>query len=244
MLLPYIEQANLYNRFNFNWATGYFNATPGGAASGTIMGGTDPNVNTNLNLSKIRIEGFLCPSDAGPVSHPSVDAYYGCGVADSMRASYGFSVRQYQGNGYNLYKDLKTNNAQRNAMFGLNSYSQIRDIKDGTSNSVAMIESTLDLYDGRQLSWACSSHVGQGIALDQPEGINNWNCCAWTTPPYGLITPIAGRRGEWGTAGSTHDGGIQVLMGDGAVRFLSQNINTSTRNNLGYIADGQVLGEF
>jgi len=37
---------------------------------------------------------------------------------------------------------------------------------------------------------------------------------------------------------------MHVLMGDGAVRFLSENIDTTTRTYLANIADGQVLGEF
>ena len=55
---------------------------------------------------------------------------------------------------------------------------------------------------------------------------------------------LPGRLGEWGDPGSTHVGGLHVLMGDGAVRFVSENIDTTTRNNLANISDGNVLGEF
>ena len=44
--------------------------------------------------------------------------------------------------------------------------------------------------------------------------------------------------------GSTHVGGLHLVMGDGAVRFVSENVDTSVRVNLGYIADGNILGEF
>ena len=33
-------------------------------------------------------------------------------------------------------------------------------------------------------------------------------------------------------------------MGDGSVRFLSENVSTVIVNRLGSIGDGQVLGEF
>jgi hypothetical protein len=33
-------------------------------------------------------------------------------------------------------------------------------------------------------------------------------------------------------------------MGDGAVRFLSQNISLETRQRLAWMADGLTLGEF
>jgi hypothetical protein len=45
-------------------------------------------------------------------------------------------------------------------------------------------------------------------------------------------------------ASSLHVGGCQVLLGDGGVRFVSENTNQLTLNNLAYISDGQVLGEF
>jgi hypothetical protein len=35
-----------------------------------------------------------------------------------------------------------------------------------------------------------------------------------------------------------------VLLGDGAVRFISENIDTGTRQRLHYRADGQPTGEF
>ena len=40
--------------------------------------------------------------------------------------------------------------------------------------------------------------------------------------------------------GSSHPGGAQFLMGDGAVAFLTENINTTTYSNLGGRNDGQV----
>jgi hypothetical protein len=49
--------------------------------------------------------------------------------------------------------------------------------------------------------------------------------------------------GSW-IASSTHTGGIQVLMGDGAVRFLSDNINRSTYLALVTPAKGDLIGEF
>ena len=41
-----------------------------------------------------------------------------------------------------------------------------------------------------------------------------------------------------------HTGGAYFVFGDGAVHFVSENINGTTYRNLGYIADGNVIGEF
>jgi len=233
MLLPYMDQGPLYNQFNHSWATGTRNV-----GGGTVAGGTDPNVNTNLNLSKNVLSVLICPSDSGPSTYPSANSTYGCGVTDSARSSYGFSVNSGNG-GATIWSKL---NRTTRTLFGQNSASKFRDLNDGSSNTVAVVETTLDVDDGETQSWACSSHVGQGVDLSDSRGINNWLCCTWRSPPNAQSQP--GRNGSWGEPGSLHVGGCHVLMGDGAVRFLSENIDATTRVNLARINDGQVLGEF
>ena len=43
---------------------------------------------------------------------------------------------------------------------------------------------------------------------------------------------------------SYHVGGAQFVLGDGSVRFISENIDTSTYDWLHDKRDGMVLGEF
>jgi len=43
---------------------------------------------------------------------------------------------------------------------------------------------------------------------------------------------------------SHHTGGAQFLLGDGSVRFLSENIDDQVYENLGNRADGELIGEF
>ncbi len=232
MLLPYIDQAPLYNQFNFNLATGIRNT-----GAGTVIGGTTAATNPNLSLSTIIIPAFLCPSDNGSRIYPNADATYGCGVANSARSTIGFSVQVNNGGGLWSNEAISTR-----ALFGLNSASSIRDISDGSSNTVAMVETTLEVDDGRCQSWACSSHVGQGVTMYTSRGINNFRCCSWRTPPNAQFQP--GRNGEFSEPGSLHTGGIHVLMGDGTVRFISENIDATTRINLAKISDNTTIGEF
>lgn len=233
MMLPYIDQAPLYNQFNFSLATGNHNWV-----SGVVVGGAASPANPNLALSTNVIRAFLCPSDNGPQNYPGADSTYGCGVANSVKGSYGLSVSD--GNGYTgMWVNEPTTTK---GMFGMNSRCNLRDVTDGASNSVAVVETTLAVDDGYTPAWACASHVGMGVNLGAARGVNNFRCCAWRSPPNAQYQ--VGRNGEWGEPGSTHTGGIHVLMGDGAARFISENIDATTRLSLSRISDGNPVGDF
>jgi len=76
------------------------------------------------------------------------------------------------------------------------------------------------------------------------------------SPPAGTVvkinklldgqTTMSGDNQDATTFGfsSWHTGGCQVLLGDGTVRFLSENIDTNTYINLFRRSDGRTLGEF
>jgi prepilin-type N-terminal cleavage/methylation domain-containing protein len=48
----------------------------------------------------------------------------------------------------------------------------------------------------------------------------------------------------WRTARSWHEGGVFLLLGDGAVRFISENIDLAIWRGLATCRGGEVLGEF
>ncbi len=229
-LLPFVEQNNLFEQFDMTQATGTWNSH-----GGTLVG--DPIASGNSALSTNILDFLICPSDNATPYYSPASSAYGCGVARSARTSYGFSITG--GSGCNLWSNQSS--ATR-PLFGSNSNSRLRDILDGTSNTAAVVETTLDVDDGETASWACASHVGLGINLGASRGINNWVCCAWRSPPD--AQKQIGRNGEWGEPGSLHPGGCHILLADGAVRFLSESLDTTTRVNLSRISDGNVLQEF
>ncbi|MBI1349133.1 DUF1559 domain-containing protein [bacterium] len=238
MLLPYFEQAPLYNKFDFNVAAGERTTGTG------VLQGSPSTINQTL-VSK-KLEFLLCPSDNGNPIYTSADSTYGISATAAAAGYYGAKTNY----DFSIYTSWWTTawvgqpiNERR--LFGKDSNSKIRDMKDGTSNTVAVVETTLEVYDGQTPKWGYASHVGMGIDLASGNSrfINDWLCCTWGSPPNSYSnTP--GRLGEWGTAGSTHTGGCHVLMGDGAVRFISENIDNVTRTSLAAIADGKTVGEY
>ena len=50
-------------------------------------------------------------------------------------------------------------------------------------------------------------------------------------------------QGVW-SARSMHTGGVQALLVDGSVKFVSDNVDLLTWQRAGAIADGNVLGEW
>ena len=63
-LLPYMDQANLYNQFNFNGASS--NVEGSGYESGTVgTWTTDPATNGNLTPVSTLLQAVMCPSDNG-----------------------------------------------------------------------------------------------------------------------------------------------------------------------------------
>lgn len=89
----------------------------------------------------------------------------------------------------------------------------IREITDGTSNTILVAETK-----------------GANIPWSKPEDINVDQLGPAVIGPNGLS--------------SHHTGGFHVLMADGAVRFVSENINRQVLSALFTRSGGEVVGDF
>ncbi len=239
LLLPYLDQTSLYNQYDFTAAERNSLFSGWSSTSSGTVAGTPAAITNNQNLSKTILPFMACPSDSGMTVYPSLTSYYGCNVAGSQLINYGFSV--INGNPVGLWQNEAINSR---ALFGQNSNSSIRDIKDGASNSAMVVETTRDVWDGNGNVWGCSQYAGNGVILSSSRGINDIVCCGWDTPVPNSRARIQGKNGSFNLPGSSHVGGCQVVLGDGAVRFLSENMDAVTRRNLAFINDGQRIGEF
>jgi prepilin-type processing-associated H-X9-DG protein len=243
-LLPYIDQAPLYNSLNQSMAMGRYLGPSWEQATQPLAGGGPSGANSLASSTKLT--ALLCPSDSGVQTYPGFDGTsYGCDFnVIAYRSNYGFSVSPAFGDG--MWNDPNWVAQSTRAMFGPECNTSMRDLADGSSNTVAVSETTLNVYDGVTASWACMQHVGQGVDFAGMNGqrkINDWACCSWTSPQWTYVQR-PGTLGEWGTPGSTHTGGCHVLLADGSTRFISENLDANTRLHLGYIADGNTLGDF
>ncbi len=233
MLLPYLDLATLFKKWSFKDAAGisWHPSYPALNAS-TVLG----NPNVNAAISKTKLEIVTCPSDNGISNYAGMDNYYSISTTQSggYRTNYEFSTNYNQ----YVYPHYVANQApSARPMFGFDQSYSTRDVRDGTSNTVALIEQVREKYNGSLSGWAHRGWVNPGIDLGW-ERINRWDY------PGVPASYLPGRLGQWATAGSLHAGGCQAVMGDGAVRFISEKIDTVTRQRLSTMADNQTIGEF
>ena len=141
------------------------------------------------------------------------------------------------------------------ALFNINVKRTFRDIKDGTSETIALSE-TITGPDGssdiRGVWWN-----DWGVQFTGHRGPNSSIADAvWVLvgpgSPYGSYcdpgkAPCDGSAPNWSNidfaARSFHPGGINVLFADGSVRFIADEINLATWQALGSIRSAEVVQE-
>ncbi|QDV50610.1 DUF1559 domain-containing protein [Gimesia fumaroli] len=231
LLLPFLDQAPLYNKINQDTAnssqdTGYCCSYPG---RGAPLAG---NPADNADAMSTLLDVFLCPSDDGSTQLTPATTYeqaYGTLTGSGpAQTNYEFSADQ----------SINCNNWSRQApnarkMFGENSRTKMKDVKDGTSNTLMVCETAREVANGEAPAWGMRGWVTTGGDIDP--GINVWDV------PTGWTRPDVGNLNSWGQVGSLHTGGAHFGLGDGAVRFISENTDLTLLRRLGTMSDGLVV---
>jgi Protein of unknown function (DUF1559) len=226
MILPYIDQAPLYNQLSPLFATTQSSSFPS-------------------DLMNTLIPPLMCPSDpntgkqtTGPgVGNPPPDYNDGfCGNYLVCNGNEQITV---------------ANSASLSGMFAYRSRTRMRDLTDGTSNTVMLGEINLVPEPGNNRDWRGryyrSEHLSSMFSTFLPPNTTSadlMRTCEGNpaSPSYAPCTGSVDPQVIY--ARSRHTGGVHISLGDGSGRFISENIDTGTWRALGSKAGGEVVGEY
>lgn len=174
----------------------------------------DPGMSQRVLMQTI-IPTYRCPSDVGsPINN--------------QRGNFGTS--NYSGV-WGSHVDAGTHTGAGNGCMFYNSRINFRDITDGTSNVIMVGERAFN-----NLPWRGAIYGGVHDVLG----------AGWASVMRGVYDSAAYRingTDVW-TYSSLHKGGAHFVLGDGSVRFLSENMSGANWQIIAQRASGQVLGEF
>jgi len=254
MLLPFIDQAPLYSTFDFSIASNTAQDLTATASNTKPFAGGATLLNPNKAATQKILPALLCPSDSGPKTRNSAAA--GAGHVETAAAtSYRFaagdmaeSFRSYVAYAASNIVLPSGKSVLRQGFFGSESSGGIRHALDGTSNTFLIGEGRLETGNGAWMPiWGQGTWTGLfGRVEVGVVATADLNCRSHINKDYGQCqipaTTVSGTY-AW-TYSSRHTGGAHFLMGDGTVRFVSENINHELLTILNLIADSQVVGEF
>jgi len=235
ILLPYMEQDNIYRLGNIPYNTLLGNSISGGAAV--------PSVTGNV------IKPFLCPSDGGvnvgaiaqadPITAESPDGYsiYTNDLPVALTSYKGMTGTNW---GWGNFPNPQPSGCLQvsgntvdpwvggNGMFpghGFRCKRTFGSITDGTSNTLMAGESTFIAGARMGSDWA--SVAGTGITAAIPPNYTGFKDNKDWPNLYG--------------ARSNHTGGVQFAFVDGSVHFISQTIALTVYRNMATINGGEII---
>ena len=181
---------------------------------------------------------FRCPTDAGPAT----------AVLPGNTIKYGRSNYMAVFSGVALSSTLVINETGGGGAFHRNSSRRMRDFQDGLSQTLIIGERGSEKQSGTEKvggeGYWCgivvNSVIGAAMVVGDTSPDSPMNHRSNASDSASATSSVNRTK----SFSSQHSGGAQFLLGDGSVRFLNENIDSVTYQNLGTIADGNPLGEF
>ena len=245
-ILPFMDQASLYNVLE--------------VGSGWSLAAALNNNTVRSEITSNALATYRCPSDVGDDKVDGVRRVWS--IDDTQKVNFMRSNYVVA----NATAGFKSGTGAEGC-FHQDSRIRIRDIKDGTSNTIlaseraSKIANSLKGTAGEPAKVECSA-AGLIGARGTRSG-DSWgaNASVMFAGQYG-INDTAGGAIDYATGNddnhqcrrgvsSLHEGGVHVLLADGAVRFVSENIDHNDDSNINSLweyliarEDNQVVGEF
>ena len=196
------------------------------------------------------VPGFMCPSD------PSGPAVGGGGGNNGFQGNY--AVCGGGGTGAGVTSgEMNTVRTENGGMFGTSNPGLPRTFAaalDGLANTLMASEGIIRGSVGGAWGelggyWGGAPHGSFAFSSAEPPNTtfpDRVYSCKTTTWPYAPCENgnADGLSGRYCFARSYHPGGVNVVLCDGAVRFVTNSINRQTFRNLGNREDGAVLGDW
>jgi prepilin-type N-terminal cleavage/methylation domain-containing protein len=237
-LLPHLEQAALFNALNFV-GTPWLNLNP-------VFGPMNQTAITT------KIAGFLCPTDVDRIDDPLNTAHNG------YRACAGTSP-------YNLKNDSPDLTGRNNGGFWYQSAVSPGQVTDGLSmtaffserclGSTALPDPLSDYYLTNETVAEC--RLAGPASSPRLTDAYEWSGERWADGnslytrynhalPPGFPSCLLGGSQDYDsqtvvTATSRHPGGVNLMTGDGSVRFVKASVSASVWTALGTVAGGEVI---
>ena len=222
MLLPQLEQGNLYGKFDFKRSLIDSTASTSGAA-------------TNLSLLASPLPVYQCPSDPKPETWQfALTAGTGPSTVTLATTNYVglFGVSQPGGDDLDDCEGSAVGfQCKGDGIFFHNSSVRFRDITDGTSNTLAVGERATQVKSGNAPFYSTWS----GVIAGGDEATARVLGAADHPPNLGVHAE---------DFSSKHVGGAQFLLGDGHCKFLSENIDRNLFGSLATRSGAETVGEF
>lgn len=233
MLLPYIDETAIYNNYDFN----KFFYENGNVIGTRISAYLCPSATEPIPQAATNVPGSgggPYPSPA-PMVHPhnypaagTLHGWGGCGRHGNSTVNGAFALRR---------------GIQEEAGGPADPSIRLAGIKDGTSTTMAFSETV----QGITPTFVSGVH-NQGYANSRGKGWADpyYNSTLFSIGPLSTPNSLVSQYGGWNAANavSYHEGGVHVAFFDGAVHFISENIDGDTWHRLGTPHAGDVPGGF
>jgi prepilin-type N-terminal cleavage/methylation domain-containing protein len=243
LMLPQFEQQALANAFNFDLGSeGFSSDNPLSVAAGYFA-------NSTVAASKISM--FQCPSDTSE-SFQITPQYQGGLLSGPILTKGNYAVSW--GN-TNWRQNAAGTQPYWDSAFGHNGNVRFANITDGLSNTVFCAEVLQgDRYDVRGMMWStipggCSfmtrytpNQAKDYLGLVTGGDFLNGDIFCVSEPVQGLpCTSANSDNNAFSGSRSRHAGGVNVLLGDGGVRFIKDSISHPIWIGLNTISNSEVI---